>query len=65
MQASMLLAFAINSALHRLSIKTLSTVHTTTQISSGMDSQIVLGLLYCMLTNNNPSCNYVWRMFSE
>ena len=29
------------------------------QIASGMDNQIVLGLLYCILTNHNPSCNYV------
>jgi len=35
------------------------------QISSGMHSQIVLGLLYCMLTNNNPSCNYPWDYLKD
>eukprot|EP01083_Nonionella_stella_P185442 676192_1 len=35
------------------------------QISSGMDTQIVLGLLYCILTNNNPSCNYPWEYLKD
>eukprot|EP01084_Bolivina_argentea_P281588 481812_1 len=35
------------------------------QIQSGMDTQIVLGLLYCILTNNNPSCNYPWDYLKD